>query len=72
MYYEDVVVGTHRMELLVESRMVVELKAIKSIEDVHFAVVKSYLRAVRLQHGLLLNFAKPTLEIRRVIVDSIG
>ena len=35
-------------------------------EDVHFAVVRSYLRALRREHGLILNFAKPTLEIKRV------
>ncbi len=47
--------------------IVVELKAVKALEAVHFAVVRSYLRAISRQHGLLLNFAKPTLEIKRVI-----
>ena len=53
--------------MLVQGTIVVELKAIKNLEDVHFAAVKSYLRAVGREHGLLLNFAKVTLEIRRVI-----
>ncbi|MFC1609693.1 GxxExxY protein [Myxococcota bacterium] len=44
----------------------VELKAIKQLERVHFAVVRSYLRATGIEDGVILNFAKPTLEIRRV------
>ncbi len=46
-------------------------KSIKNIEDVHFAIVKSYLRAVGQEHGLILNFAKPTLEIKRVICRNL-
>ncbi len=47
--------------------IVVELKAIKNIEDIHYAIAKSYLRATGKEHGLLLNFAKTTLEVKRVI-----
>jgi GxxExxY protein len=46
--------------------MVVELKAVKALDSVHFAVVRSYLNALGLDHGLILNFAKTTLEIKRV------
>jgi GxxExxY protein len=46
--------------------LVVELKALRSLDNVHFAVVRSYLTAVHLDHGLILNFAKLTLEIKRV------
>ena len=49
------------------SAIVVELKAVKEIADVHFAVVRSYLRASCRTHGLILNFAKPTLEVKRVV-----
>jgi len=62
-------VGHHELDLFVEGQIVVELKAVKSLEDAHFAVVKSYLRAVGRRHGLILNFAKPVLEIRRVISE---
>jgi len=62
-------VGVHRLDLFVEGEIVVDLKAIKDLADVHFAIVKSQLRAARKKHGLLLNFAKPTLEIKRVICD---
>jgi len=66
-YYDGIDVGKHRLDLFVENTIVVEVKAIKNLEDVHFAIVRSYLRATSRQHGLLLNFAKVTLEIRRVI-----
>lgn len=65
--YEGVEVGRHRLDLLIEDTIVVELKAIKNLEDIHFAVVRSYLKASGRKHGLLLNFAKVTLEVRRVI-----
>ncbi|MFC1611986.1 GxxExxY protein [Myxococcota bacterium] len=64
--FEDVEVGTHRLDILIPDELVVELKAIKQLERVHFAVVRSYLRATGIEDGLILNFAKPTLEIRRV------
>jgi GxxExxY protein len=65
--YDEEEVGLHRLDLLVEDTIVVELKAIKNLEDIHFAVVRSYLKAVGKKHGLLFNFAKVTLEVRRVI-----
>jgi GxxExxY protein len=65
--YDDEEVGRHRLDLFVEDTIVVELKAIKILEDIHFAVVRSYLKAVDRKHGLLLNFAKITLEVKRVI-----
>jgi GxxExxY protein len=65
--YDGVEVGLHRMDLLVEHTIVVELKAIKDLEDIHFAIVRSYLRAAGKEHGLLFNFAKVTLEVKRVI-----
>ena len=70
--YEGVEVGRHRLDLLVEGTIVVELKAIKNLDNIHFAIVKSYLRAVGKEHGLLLNFAKPTLEVKRVICRKAG
>ena len=65
--YNGTEVGRHRLDLMVEDTIIVELKAIKDLEDVHFAIVKSYLRAAGKKHGLLMNFAKPTLDVKRVI-----
>lgn len=64
--YRAVEVGLHRLDLFVFDQVLVELKAIATIEDIHFVVARSYLKAVGRDHGLLLNFAKPTLEIKRV------
>jgi len=64
--YCDVEVGWHRLDLLVADEIVVELKAVKRLQPVHFAVVRSYLCAADRIHGLLLNFAGTTLEARRV------
>jgi GxxExxY protein len=68
-YRDKVEVGRHRLDLLVEKEIVVELKAISKLLDVHFAVVRSQLRAAGCRHGLLLNFAKVRLEVKRVIVS---
>ena len=65
--YDEEEVGRHRLDMLVAGCIVVELKAIKQLQDVHFVVVRSYLRATRCEHGLLLNFAKVKLEPKRVI-----
>jgi GxxExxY protein len=64
--YLDVEVGTHVLDLLVEDRIVVELKAVRRLEDIHFVIVRSYLKAVGREHALLLNFAGSKLEIKRV------
>jgi GxxExxY protein len=65
--YDGALVGTHRLDLLVEGRVIVELKTVKNLEDAHFCTVRSYLKALGKHHGLLLNFSKATLEIKRVI-----
>ena len=65
--YDGVEVGRHRLDLIVNNTIVVELKAVKNIEDVHFAIVKSYLKELRKEHGLIINFSKPVLEVKRVI-----
>jgi GxxExxY protein len=65
--YDGVEIGRHRLDLIVADTIVVELKAVKNIEDIHFAIVRSYLKALGKEHGLLINFSKPVLEVKRVI-----
>ena len=67
--YREILVGEHRLDLLVEDKIVVELKAISELEDIHFAIVRSYLKAVGLEHGLLFNFATMSLTVKRVILQ---
>ena len=68
--YDAQPIGEHRLDLLVEARVVVELKACKAIEDIHLATARSYLKATSLPIALVVNFAKPTLEIRRVVLTA--
>ena len=65
--YRGTKVGSHRLDMFVFDEIVVELKALKTLNPDHFAIVRSHLRAVDREHGLLLNFSKPTLEIKRVL-----
>jgi GxxExxY protein len=65
LFYKDHQIGEHRLDFLVEDSIVVELKAIRALEDIHFATGRSYLKATGLQDGLLLNFATSPLTIKR-------
>ena len=66
LYYEGVEVGEHRLDLLVEGDLFVELKAVKAIEDIFFAIGRSQMKAAAVHDGLLLNFAAMPLTIRRI------
>lgn len=65
-HYRGRLVGEHRLDLLVERTMIVELKAVSRIEDIHFSIVRSYLKALSLEDAILLNFAATPLVIKRV------
>jgi GxxExxY protein len=69
--YRGFEVGLHRLDFLVSDRIVVELKAVREFENIHFVVVRSYLRATSCEHGLLVNFANLTLEVKRVTSGRI-
>ena len=63
--YDGVVVGEYAVDLLVERQVMVELKVARATSDVHAAQCINYLRATGLPVCLLINFARPRLEIRR-------
>ena len=65
--YDSIEIGRHRLDLIIDDTIVVELKAVKNIENVHFAIVKSYLKALGKEHGLIINFSQKVLEVKRVI-----
>ena len=67
LYSNEVHVGTHRLDLLVEEVIVVELKAVERIDELHLAQVRSYLKSTRKRVGLLLNFNAPVLGVKRVV-----
>jgi GxxExxY protein len=64
--YKGKLVGEHRLDLLLENTLILELKAVSDVEDIHFAIVRSYLTAANLEDALLLNFASMPLTIKRV------
>jgi GxxExxY protein len=66
-YYRGEKVGEHRLDLFVEDLIVTELKAISALEDIHFAMVRSQVKAAGREHALLFNFAKMPLTVKRVI-----
>src|SRR5215471_1471351 len=66
--FEGEEVGLHRPDLIVEEQIIVELKAVKALEEIHYAQLKSYLKATGPRVGLLLNFNSPTLVIKRVVL----
>ena len=66
--YAGVEVGLHRLDLVVEDAIVVELKATRDFDDTHMAQIISYLKASGLKVGLLLNFGRSTLKVKRVVL----
>ncbi|MFC1604630.1 GxxExxY protein [Planctomycetota bacterium] len=66
-YYDGVAVGEYTADLLVEGVLLLELKAVKNLDDIHLAQCLNYLKATNLRLCLLMNFAKPKLEIRRIV-----
>jgi len=65
--YKNHEIGTRRVDFLVEDVIVVELKAIIKLEDVHLAQAINYLEAFNLEIGLLLNFGAKSLQQKRII-----
>ena len=67
--YADQVVGNHILDLMIADELIVELKAVSRFEDVHYAQVRSYLRATDKRVGLLMNFNAPTLLVKRIVCN---
>ena len=65
--YDGVLVGDYVADLLVEDAVLVELKAVKSLDDVHMAQCINYLKATGLRICLLINFGTPKLEFKRIV-----
>jgi GxxExxY protein len=65
-FYDDVIVGEFTADLLVEDQVIVELKVVAGLSDVHLPQCRNYLRATGKSLCLLINFGRPKVEIRRV------
>jgi GxxExxY protein len=66
--YKDAIVGNYSADLVVEQRVLIELKACTGLESVHEAQILDFLKASGIRVGLLLNFGKPRLEYRRFVL----
>jgi GxxExxY protein len=75
-FYKGKVIGTRRVDFLIENVVSVEIKALVKLEDVHLAQALNYLEAYNLEIGMLINFGTKSLEYRRLInpkfVPDIG
>jgi len=65
-YYNNEMVGTRRIDFLVEDKVIVELKAQAKLDDVHLVQGKNYLKVFNLEVGLLINFGSASLETKRL------
>lgn len=65
-YYDEIEVGTRRADFIVENKVVVELKALIALEDVHLAQAKNYVVAYDFTKGLLINFGAKSLEYKLI------
>ncbi len=66
-YYRNEEIGERRVDFFVEQKIMVELKAIIQLEDVHLAQAKNYLEAYNMEIGLLINFGNTSLQFKRLI-----
>lgn len=67
---EGTLLGSYYADLYVDNKLVVELKACSILIGEHVAQLLGYLRATRIEHGLLINFGSPRLQIKKYILDK--
>ena len=66
-YYKNHFLGRRRVDFFVENKIMVEIKAVKELEDVHLAQAINYLEAYNMKTGLLINFGSTSLQFKRVM-----
>ncbi len=68
-FYKDLKepIGTRRADFIVEEKIVVEIKAVIELQDVHLAQILNYLKAYRMEVGLLINFGSKSMTFKRVV-----
>ncbi len=71
-FYKEELIGTRRVDFLIESMVTVELKAIAKLDEVHLAQAMNYLEAFRLEVGLLINFGARSLEVKRLLNHKLA
>ena len=66
-YYDDAMVGDYVADLLVNENVLVEIKAVRNLDDVHMAQCLNYLKGTGKRVCLLINFGNPRVEVRRIV-----
>ena len=64
-YYDDVVVGNYRADMIVGGRIIIEIKAVQALCQAHEVQLVNYLTATKIDNGLLVNFGGERIEIKR-------
>lgn len=67
---DGTLLGDYEADLVVEDRLIIEVKAASTIADAHVAQILGYLRATRREHGLLINFGAAKFQIKKYILDA--
>jgi GxxExxY protein len=70
-YYEGQEVGRHRMDIVVENRVVVELKTVEALSGAHYAQVRAYMKATTVPVAILVNFSREKADFRRLEADKM-
>jgi len=65
-FYEGIDVGSRRSDFVIEDLVIVEIKAVIDLEDVHLAQAKNYVKAYEMETGLLINFGAPSLQFKKI------
>jgi GxxExxY protein len=68
---DGTVLGDYAADLFLEYPLIVELKACQTLVEAHTAQLLGYLRACRIEHGLLINFGAPKLQIKKYVLTDI-
>lgn len=71
-YYKDekIPIGTRRADFIIAQKVMVEIKAVSALNDIHMAQAPNYLKAYRLEVGLLINFGSKSLEFKRLVLTQ--
>jgi len=67
---DGTLLGYLKADLIIEARIICEIKGVRTLIDEHVAQLLGYLRASRIEHGLLINFGAPRLEIKKFVLTS--
>jgi len=70
-YYNGINVGTRRADFVVDNKVIVELKALINLEDVHLAQAKNYVVAYKFEKGLLINFGALSLQYKLIFNQNL-